>query len=101
MTDDKPETDDRLEAAHEQVTITAPRWVLDTLVAASVTVAAADECPDDYRRDCSSAAKIAQSRLEGDLDETETNRFGVFDCPDCEAPCHESWDECSSCDRPL
>ncbi len=30
-----------------------------------------------------------------------SDKWGVFDCPDCGAPCHVSWIECGSCDRTL
>ncbi|ADD03872.1 small CPxCG-related zinc finger protein [Natrialba magadii ATCC 43099] len=36
-----------------------------------------------------------------DLENVEPDRWGTFDCPDCGAPCHVSWVECGSCDRPL
>jgi len=57
-------TDDTLKQAHSQVTITVPRWTLDTTVAAAELVAGNDDCPDDLRRDLEAAASTIRSRYD-------------------------------------
>ena len=66
------ETDERLEAAHEEIEVKLPRWVLCTLAESAEVVANAEECPDYLRRDCDSAAKIARARMDdGGKDDAE------------------------------
>lgn len=74
-------TDDEtagLKAAHEELEIQAPRWVFDILIGSSEAIADADEAPDDLRRDCRSAAKIARSRPRRMTDAGQWVR-----CPAC------------------
>lgn len=70
MTDHEPPVDeidtDALEAAHETIELSLPRWVADLLIGTAEVVADAEEASDALRRDCEAAAGIARSRLPDD-----------------------------------
>lgn len=68
MTDKKinviGESDEQLKRAHEQVTVTAPRWAFDILAGATEAVGDSEAASNNLRADCQSAVKILRARLD-------------------------------------